>query len=208
MIKEEFLKSLKNYTSDSEQHLSMWNEIDKNYTKPDRYYHNLTHLNHLVNELEPHKDKFVSWDTIVFAIAYHDIIYNTLKSNNEEKSAEFARKKLINIAFPEKLTTFCGQLILATKRHEVSDLQTNLFIDADLSILGTDPETYKVYSKQIRLEYSIYPDIVYNSGRKKMLTHFLKMNNIYKTKDFLIKYESIARINLHTELSSMTNGTI
>lgn len=207
MIKEEFLECLKKYTSDNEQR-TMWNEVEKNYSKSDRHYHNLAHLNSMLTELKPYKDKFDNWDTIIFAITYHDLIYNSLRSNNEERSAKIAINRLTDISFPEKLITLCGQLILATKKHEPSDPVTNLFTDADLSILGSDSETYKEYSKQIRREYSIYPDIIYNPGRKKVLTHFLKMENIYKTKEFSDRYELNAKINIQTELNSLTNGTI
>lgn len=208
MIKQEFIESLKNYTTDSEQQLALWNEVEKNYSKSDRHYHNITHLNSMLTELKIYKDKFDNWDTIIFAIAYHDLIYNSLKGNNEERSAEMAIKRLTNISFPEKLITSCEKLILATKKHEPSDSGTNLFTDADLSILGFDSETYKDYSKQIRREYSIYPDIIYNPGRKKVLTHFLKMDTIYKTKEFSGRYELNAKTNIQTELNSLTNGTI
>lgn len=207
MIKQYFLESLKNYTLDSSQHQTMWDEIEKNYSKSNRHYHNLTHLNALVNELQVWRDKFANWDVIIFAIAYHDIIYNTLKNNNEEKSADVAVKRLSKISFPESLTVFCEQLILATKKHEYGNEQTNLFTDADLSILGSDPETYKTYSSQIRREYSIFPDIVYNPGRRKVLLHFLAMDQIFKTKEFSARYESNARINLQEELNAMTSTT-
>lgn len=208
MIKQEFIESLKNYATDSEQRLTMWNEVEKNYTKPDRHYHNLAHLNSMLAELKMYKDKFQNWDAIIFAITYHDLIYNSLKSNNEERSADIAIKRLTNISFSEELLNLCRQLILATKKHEPSDFETNLFTDADLSILGSDSMTYKEYSKQIRREYSIYPDILYNPGRKKVLTHFLEMVNIYKTKEFSGRYELNAKTNIQIELNSLTNWTI
>lgn len=208
MIKQDFLESLRKYTTDSSQQRTMWAEIEKNYSKSDRHYHNLVHLNSMLAELRMHRDKFDNWDTIIFAITYHDLVYSSLKNNNEERSAEIASKRLCNISYPEKLIAFCRQLILATKKHEPSDAETNLFTDADLAILGSDPETYREYSKQIRLEYSIYPDIVYNPGRKKVLIHFLKMDSIYKTKVFSDKYELAAKNNLQTELAKLTNGTI
>ncbi len=203
MIKDEYLKSLSKYTSDSQLLDTMWGDIEKNYSKSNRHYHTLTHLDNLLSELIPFKNKFTNWDIIVFAIAYHDIIYNTLKSNNEEKSAAFATKKLNAIGLPPMETSFCSQMILATKKHEAGNLETNLFTDADLSVLGADPGTYRTYTKQIRQEYSIYPDLIYNPGRKKVLTHFLEMNSIYKTNDFSSKYESSARLNLETELNSL-----
>lgn len=201
MIKQEFLKSLNTYTSNSEQQLTMWSEIQKNYSEANRHYHNLAHLNSILTELKIHQDKFSNWDAIVFAIVYHDLVYDASKNNNEEQSAAIALQRLKQIVAPEYLTTFCEHLILATKKHESSDMETNLFTDADLSILGSDSEAYQTYTRQIRLEYSIFPDLVYNPGRKKVLTHFLNMNNIYKTKEFWDKYEQRARANLHAELS-------
>lgn len=157
----------------------------------------------MLDELEVHKHKFKNWDTIIFAIAYHDIIYNTLKTNNEERSADVAVKKLSAASFPDQSVAFCKRLILATKRHERADEETNLFTDADLSILGAEPESYNKYAEQIRREYSIYPDLVYNPGRKKVLMHLLGMSNIYKTKEFADKYEVQARINIEAELKQL-----
>jgi len=203
MIKTEFLKSLENYSTDSIQNFTMLERIEKEYTSSNRHYHTLNHLDNLLTELADNKEKFASWDVIVFAIAYHDVVYNTLKSNNEEKSAEFARKELTKISVPENLIIRCEQLILATKKHTYADFETNLFTDADLSILGATPEVYKLYSNQIRKEFSIYPDLVYNPGRRKVLKHFLDMEKIFKTNEFAIAYESKARINLQTELNSL-----
>lgn len=205
MIKQEFLESLKHYTADCEQQQAMWNEVERNYTSSDRHYHNLSHLNSMLMELKIHKEKFDHWDTIIFAVSYHDLIYNTLKSNNEELSAATAIKRLGNVSFPKDEINFCKQLILATKKHEPGDAQTNLFTDADLSILGVDSGTYEEYSKQIRREYSFYPDIVYNTGRKKFLIRFLEMDNIYKTKVFSEKYERTAKANMREELNKLTN---
>ncbi|CAN5520576.1 hypothetical protein BH10BAC4_BH10BAC4_22460 [soil metagenome] len=203
MIKEEFFRSLTNYSSDNDLHMVLWNDIFKNYSKSNRYYHNLTHLDSLLSELTPHKDKFLNWDVIVFSIAYHDVVYNTLKSNNEEKSGEFARKALAGITFPDEQILQCEQIILATKKHEASNFETNLFTDADLSILGSEPEEYKEYFTKIRREYSIYPDLVYNPGRRKVLIHFLGFDKIFKTSEFSTRYESKARVNLQQELDSL-----
>jgi len=203
MIKEEFTASLKKYSGDDQLHLILWNEIEKNYSSSNRYYHNLTHLDAMLSELSVHKGKFDSWDIIVFAIAYHDLIYNSLKSNNEERSAELAAKRLSAIAVPKESIDICTQLILATKKHEPADSRTNLFTDADLAILGTNGDAYKEYSKQIRQEYSIYPDLVYNPGRMKVLRHFLEMDSIYKTQAFSDKYERTARTNIQAELSRL-----
>ncbi|MGB1315039.1 MAG: hypothetical protein ACPG4Y_03410, partial [Chitinophagales bacterium] len=133
---------------------------------------------------------------------YHDIIYNALKANNELKSAELAKKRLIQLSVNNSTITHCFNHILATKNHTKSiNDDTNYFLDADLSILGKPWDTYSLYIKNIRKEYAIYPDLIYNSGRKKVIQHFLNMENIFKSNFFIDKYELKAKQNLKKELS-------
>jgi predicted metal-dependent HD superfamily phosphohydrolase len=199
VIQEHFEDSLRKHTDDRQISI-FWQELEVAYTKSSRHYHTLVHLDNLVGELLLVQMKIKNWDAIIFAIAYHDIVYNTLKKNNEEKSAKIAVERLTKLSIPEQTIKACEKLILATKAHELSDEETNFFTDADLSILGADEQSYKTYTRQIRLEYAMYPDLLYNTGRKKVLTHFLKMKTIYKTTDFINKYESSARVNLLNEL--------
>src|SRR5690606_36924476 len=138
-----------------------------------------------------------NWETILFTLYYHDIIYNPLKSDNEEKSAALAEKRMKQISVSFDTINQCKKQILATKGHNKSiDSDTNYFTDADLSILGQPWETYSIYYKNIRKEYSIYPDFVYNTGRKKVIRHFLAMERIFKTDFFFNKFETQAKRNL------------
>jgi predicted metal-dependent HD superfamily phosphohydrolase len=158
----------------------------------------------MITVLKEVKEKAEDWDTLLFAIFYHDIIYKASGNSNEEESAKLAMLRLSEIKYPAEKIAKCAQMILATKKHEPSDdNDTNYLIDADLSILGKSAETYQTYTEQIREEYSIYPDFMYNSGRKKALLHFLQMNSIYKTEYFTTKYEKQARINLQNELETL-----
>lgn len=200
MIKEEFFKSASSYKSADAHTSTLWDEIVKHYSERGRHYHTMVHLENLISELLPVKNQFKEWNVVVFAIAYHDIVYKASKSNNEEKSAELAIKRLTSLSVPKDSIDRCEKFILATKRHEPADEETNLFTDADLSILGSDPESYSVYARQVRKEYSIYPDLLYKPGRKKVLLHFLGMGDIYKSTYFRDKYEVAARRNLAGEV--------
>jgi predicted metal-dependent HD superfamily phosphohydrolase len=204
MIKAEFLNSLKNGMVNNQQQQALWNEVEAAYTSSGRYYHTLSHLDHMLEELSAFKDNFADWDTVVFALVYHDLVYDPLKHNNEEESAEHARKRLSTINFPIPLKDLCVSLILATKKHEGGSSETNLFTDADLSILGADATTYNSYSDQIRLEYAAFPDDIYRVGRKRVLLHFLEMPRIYKSREFFSRYESRARSNLERELQALS----
>ncbi len=140
----------------------------------------------------------------MFSVAYHDIIYNTLKNNNEEKSAQFAEERLTRLSIQSNRVQNCYNQILATKGHFLSESSdTNYFTDADLAILGAAPETYQQYVSAIRKEYSFYPDFIYKKGRQKLLQHFIRMSFIYKTDHFRNKYEIQAKKNIQDELNRL-----
>lgn len=176
-------------------------EIFTKYSEPKRQYHTIDHLEFIIEDLKKIKDKIQDWETTIFAVFYHDIIYKATSSSNEEDSAKLAKNRLTEISFPSDKIAKCVAMILATKHHELSeDNDTNYLTDSDLAILGKNSEEYQKYTEQIRKEYSIYPDFMYTSGRKKALQHFLQMSSIYKTEYFLKKYEQQARLNINNEL--------
>ncbi|SFD88568.1 Predicted metal-dependent phosphohydrolase, HD superfamily [Chitinophaga sp. CF118] len=204
MLQEIYTELLKQYT-DNKQHINeCWKEIEAAYSSSSRHYHNLSHLENLVTQLSACRHDISDWNTILFSVFYHDIVYSVLNKDNEEKSAVLAEKRLITLSVPSVQIEKCKAQIIATKAHQSSnDPDTNLFTDADLSILGHSWSLYEHYYMQIRQEYSIYPDLVYNPGRKKVLHHFLQMERIYKTMPFYDKYELQARENLKRELDCM-----
>jgi predicted metal-dependent HD superfamily phosphohydrolase len=204
MLKETFIELLTKFTDDNHLKNQLWNEIEQNYLDIKRHYHNLSHLENVLNELLEVKEKISNWETILFSLFYHDLIYNPLKSDNEEQSAQYAEKRMKQIGVPSQIIDNCKSQILATKKHiDNSDVDTNYFTDADLSILGQNFDLYKTYYQNVRQEYSFFPNLVYNYGRKKVLKHFLEMERIYKTEYFYNKYESNAKLNLKNELEHL-----
>lgn len=185
--------------------LVMWKEIQSAYSDSSRHYHTLAHLENLHWHLEEIKFQIQNWDAVLLALFYHDIVYNVKKSDNEEKSASVAEKRLQSLSVPSVTIERCIRHILATKSHTISsDNDTNLFTDADLCILGISSEEYFQYCKKIRSEYSVYPDMLYKPGRKKVLQHFLAMDRIFKTEYFFVKFERQARENIGAELLQLS----
>lgn len=204
MLKATFINLLTNYTNDNQLVNLLWAEVEEKHTDKKRYYHTLSHLENLLKQLIEVKDKIEHWETTLFTLYYHDIIYDALKSDNEEQSAELATIRMKQLSVSETIIENCKAQILATKKHlSHTDTDTNYFTDADLSILGQDLEHYSAYSKNVRKEYSVYPDLIYNSGRKKVLKHFLEMERIYKTDHFFHKFEQRAKQNLQFELDQL-----
>ena len=205
MLKETYIDLLTKYSNNSNLINELWSEIEASYSNKKRHYHTLQHLDNLLLQLVPLKSEIKNWDTILFSLYYHDIIYNSLKSDNEEKSAEVAASRMKQVSVPASIIKNCKEQILATKKHlDNSDTDTNYFTDADLSILGQDWNTYSEYYRNVRKEYSIYPDLIYNPGRKKVLKHFLDMERIFKTEYFYSKFEQQAKINIQMELKSLS----
>lgn len=206
MLREIFISLLLNYTDDLKHIESLWGEIEKKHTKKNRYYHNISHLEHLYNQLNEVKDKITDWDMVLFALFYHDYIYNALKQDNEEKSAKKAIAVLKELVVQENRILLCNEIILATRSHSISkNDDVNYFTDADLSILGSEWNNYQTYFKNVRKEYKYYPNFMYNKGRVKVLKHFIKMAKIFKIDHFHNKYEAKAKENLQQEINLLSS---
>ncbi len=183
----------------------LWQEIELHYNQPGRHYHNMHHLDDLIEKLLQVKDNIHDWAAVVFSVAYHDIIYDPAKKDNEAASSQFACERLTMLALSEVQKHKIVEQISATKDHAVStDEDTNYLIDADLSILGAAPEDYKNYMSQVRKEYDCYPDSTYYPARLQILERFLVMPSIYQTKFFAGNYETKARHNLSNEIKQIT----
>jgi predicted metal-dependent HD superfamily phosphohydrolase len=201
MLKKTFIDLAKRYSDDDNLIDELWQEIAEAYSHKDRHYHTLAHLDHLYARLLEVKSLISNWDTVLFSLYYHDIVYDVKASDNEEESAQLAEKRMKQLHVSVEIIETCKSQIIATKTHlQDTDSDTNYFTDADLSVLGQDWETYLTYTENVRKEYTIYPDLLYNPGRKKVLQHFLEMERIFKTEYFYEKLEAVARQNILKEI--------
>lgn len=200
-LKNQFDKLCCLFTEDEQLINNLWKEIETKYSEKGRHYHNLLHLENMFSELEAVKSNISDFTAISFSVFYHDVIYDATSKINEEKSAAKAEKRLAELHLDKNNISIISEQILATKSHQKSDHEdTNYLLDADLSVLGKDFKTYLEYTKNIRKEYSIYPDFLYKPGRKKVLKHFLELESIFKTDYFKQKYEAQAKENIAEEL--------
>jgi predicted metal-dependent HD superfamily phosphohydrolase len=193
------------YTADAALVSQLWEELEKAYAAKGRYYHTLDHLAYMLELATRYKQASEQQDLLLFAIFYHDMVYSPSRSDNEEKSAELAEKRLSKLELPAADIAFVKDMILATKAHQPhSDTTINFLLDLDLAILGADNQRYDAYSQAVRKEYRIYPDLMYKPGRRKVLQHFLAQPSIYKTPVIQQAFEAQARQNLQRELLRYT----
>lgn len=171
------------------------------YSAPARFYHNLDHLDHIVAQLDGVWSSIAHPDALVMAIAYHDFVYRVNRKDNEEQSALAMRDKMGRLGLATNVIERAAAMILATKAHGPSDdADTRMLVDADLSVLGAEPDAYDRYARAVRKEYRRYPDLLYKPGRRKVLQHFLGMSAIFGTAHFHERLEEAARSNLRREL--------
>lgn len=151
------------------------------YSSPNRYYHNLEHIDRVLREIDLYCHRTQKLNIIQFAAWFHDAIYDSQAKDNEEKSAEYADRLLKLLTVPEEKIAIITRLILNTKRHQAykNDLEAQILLDADLAILGTDAKEYQIYCDRIRQEYAWVSESKYSIERRKVLEQFLQRDRIY-----------------------------
>jgi predicted metal-dependent HD superfamily phosphohydrolase len=172
------------------------------YSSERRYYHNLLHIQHVLNIVSMLETLPNNFATVQMAAWFHDIIYDPKSKENEENSAEYAFAALSKLGIPLEMINHVASIILNTKNHHASldDIDSQILLDADLSILGSEQLKYNAYAEAIRQEYSWLSDKEYQIGRKNILQTFLRKDRIYLTDKAFQILELKARENMKAEL--------
>jgi predicted metal-dependent HD superfamily phosphohydrolase len=176
------------------------------YSSPQRYYHNLEHIQAVLSTVGTLQEQAQDWQAIQFAAWLHDVVYDPQAKNNEAKSADYARILLANLSVPSALITNTVRLILNTQHHQAADtdIDSQILLDADLAILGAPPDQYQRYAQAIRQEYAWVTEIDYRRGRQRVLERFLQRPKIYYTSTMQTTVEPLARNNLSRELQLLS----
>src|SRR5688500_10382350 len=106
-LRNTFLRLVNQYTIDNALADNLWIEVERSYSSKKRHYHNLFHLYHLLGQLLSVREFITNWDAVLFALYYHDVVYDVLKKNNEEKSALLAEKRLTALQIPRGSIESC-----------------------------------------------------------------------------------------------------
>lgn len=197
---------LQNFGVDSAIARKTFLDIANLYSSPNRFYHNLDHVSQVLQVIEPMRSLALNPDTIAFAAWFHDVIYDAKSNDNEEKSASYAASLLSYLNLSSELINSVANLILKTKIHRNpdNDIDSQILLDADLSILGADVSNYRRYSQAIRKEYSWVSDESYQVGRLKFLQNILQRPRIYLT-DTMFALEINARSNIQAEIQYLSS---
>lgn len=188
---------------------ALFAELDSAYGAADRHYHNRTHIADCLTLLEQHRRIAVRPDELALAIWFHDVVYDTRRGDNEEKSAEAAARALELRGARSEVVARVRELILATKHgakpgtgpgegeeDRAARADLDLLVDIDLEILGRPAAGFDAYDAAIRAEYAWVPEAAYRAARIAVLEGFLRQDRIYRTGFFFESAEKPARENL------------
>src|SRR6266536_3933967 len=171
------------------------------YSEPHRYYHNFRHVTECLDVFDSARHLAGHPEVVEMAIWFHDAVYDTRSSDNEERSAVLAKQCLLEAGVGDDFVDTVSRLILATKSHDATtEDDAPVMVDVDLSIFGQSEARFDEYEAQIRQEYSWVPRTIFVARRTEILERFLSREHIYTTHFFDQKFEQLARRNIQGSL--------
>lgn len=188
----------------------VYDAITSQYQNKRRAYHNLDHIAHCLKEFSWLKYLCKTPYAVELAIWYHDIIYDPRAKDNEENSGRRALIDLTVMGVDEVLAHDVKRLIILTKHdrtHSPTDIDGQVIVDVDLSILGQSPEVFDQYESAIREEYSWVPDEVFWPKREDFIMDMLTCDRIFYTDRCAERFGYSARKNLVRSIARKIHKT-
>jgi len=186
------------------------------HREPHRRYHTATHLMWVlrhVDDLAARLDQAVGTqldlDTVRAAALFHDAVYDPRSSTNEADSAVLAAQVLADMGWAPQRIERVQHLIEATASHlgtaaaPPDGVDVDILLDADLAILGAEPNDYRAYVAGVRTEYGHLDASTWRAGRSAVLRDFLDRPTIFRTAAMRTDRERRARANLAAELATL-----
>ncbi len=191
------------------------------HREPHRRYHTATHVmwvvrhvDRLLAEVDP--DGRCDAGAVRAAALFHDTVYDPRSATNEHDSAVWAAEVLDAAGWPAARVHRVVELIAATAHLgppapgpdggggsdiTVEALETAVLLDADLAILGADPNDYRAYVAGVRAEYAHVVDAGWRTGRSTVLHSLLEHDPLFRTAPMRAERERRARAYLTAELA-------
>lgn len=186
--------------------MSWINDARRDYEGPGRHHHNWNHIRYCLDLLLPLSDKIPlkDWLCLRYALVGHDRVYDTMRKDNEERSAVKTCLDLEERGEPDTNLLEVDRLIMLTKHHdpEPGDTTGEIMCDIDCAILGAPRQEYLDYVEGVRLEYDWVSDEDWKTGRSAVLSDFLSRPRIFRSSHFA-HLEQPARDNIEAELESL-----
>ena len=183
-------------------------ELERQYRRPDRHYHNLAHIAAVIGHVGVlADDEGLSADDLAvatLAACVHDVVYEGRAGDDERASAAWARETLARCGLIDGVIDRVCRAVLETIGHEpAEDRSVAVVLDADLAVLGSDSDAYDRYVDSVRAEYGDLDDEAWRSGRAAVLERLAGRDHLYLTGSGRARWETVARLNISRELHGL-----
>jgi predicted metal-dependent HD superfamily phosphohydrolase len=190
-------------------------ELMAAWSEPHRHYHDQRHLRECMALWTRWRDHSPRAGEVAIALWFHDAIYDPqapVSGSNELNSAAWAARSLVRAGADSDTAQRVHDLVMATQHGFTQEtapvalganLDAQLLVDIDLSILGSPAERFQRYDQDVRKEYAWVPGFRYQEARAQVLQSFLDRPRLYHGGHTVALLEAQARINLAAALSRL-----
>ncbi|MCO4256304.1 DUF4031 domain-containing protein [Pseudarthrobacter cellobiosi] len=184
-------------------HDALFLDLLDRWSEDHRRYHGCTHLLTVLEALDLLADPADPPRTVLLAAWFHDAVYRGVAGQDEEESARLAEERLPDAGLPAADVEEVARLVRLTSDHrpEPGDHDGALLCDADLSVLGGEPEPYARYVAAVREDYAHIGDADFAAGRAAVVRHLLELDPLFHSDRARELWLDAARRNLQGELA-------
>ncbi|XP_078034415.1 uncharacterized protein LOC144468667 [Augochlora pura] len=188
-------------------------KLQEVYSEEKRTYHNLDSLREKLNCYYEIKDNLKNPQAVLLALFFQNFEYDPKALDGENKNLEHFNTFADEASIGEELKEEASELLKvaathSTDAHKIGGAfggeDAHYFLDLDMAVLGSSPESYAEYREKIRGEYSFLSEPMYTALRLKVLQNFVQIPNIFASKEFREKYEEQARQNIQAEVELLS----
>lgn len=182
---------------------AFWTKIVTPYLEQQRSHHGIGHIGDMIANFKLVRHLCEDPIAVEFAIWLHDYFNLTMagRHQNEERSAQVAKEFALELGLPISFAEKAERMILATKHEKpVRDVDTQILLDLDLVVLGSNKRLFQKYEEGIRKEYDWVYDEQFYPRRLNILQMFMQRSHVYFTDYFRSRYEQQARENVNRSI--------
>ena len=184
---------------------ALFARLDAYYREPHRHYHNGGHIDDCLARLDlayAQVDGGVDdADAVELALWFHDVIYQLGAPDNEQRSAEWFAAQAAGHLPVDFIDRVAGYILDTTHREAPAAPGAKWVVDADLSGIGMDGESFGRDGDKIRREFAHLSDAEFARGQAGFLRGLLARERIYYTDFFRDLCEARARRNIQSVLA-------
>ena len=136
----------------------LYEDVLSRYSEPHRHYHTAQHLAECFEKVQAIISLAEHPAEVKVGLWFHDAIYDTRRHDNEQRSADWARRAAHELGASAESAQRIYDLSMFTRpAAEPVGIDAQVLVDADLSILGAQPARFQEYEAQARcnLQHSL-----------------------------------------------------